>query len=51
MDEHYNKKVNLYNMYGWEISYVNIYDMIIQFLKYDEKNEFFNKYNQLKIYD
>lgn len=50
-DEHYNKQTNHYNMYGWEISYVDIDKMIEMFLKWDERNEFYEKYNKLKIFD
>lgn len=50
-DEHYNKQTNHYNMSGWEISYVNIQEMVEKFLKWDERNEFYRKYNELRIYD
>ena len=38
-------------MQGWEVSYVNISDQIAQYLKFDELNEFYNKYNKLQIFD
>jgi len=50
-DEQYNKQTNHFNMYGWKISYTKIEDMIALFLKWDEKKEFYEKYNLLKIYD
>ena len=50
-DEQYNKQTNHYNMQGWEISYVNIKEIIEKFLKWDERNEFYDKYNKLQIFD
>lgn len=51
MDEHYNKQTNHYNMQGWEISYINIKEIIEKYLKWDERNEFYEHYNVLKIYN
>ena len=45
-DEHYNKETNFFNMYGWEVSYNNINEMIINYLKIYEYNELINEYNK-----
>lgn len=50
-DEHYNKQTNHYNMYGWEVAYLNSNDMIKLYLKIDEYNDFCKNYRELKIYD
>ena len=48
-DEHYNKQTNLYNMHGWDVSYKNINEMIINYLKIFEWDEFINNFNNLHI--
>ena len=48
-DEQYNKKTNFFNMYGWEISYNNINELIQLYLKYHEYNTFYKDFLNLYI--
>ncbi len=49
-DENFDKTIDMFNEYGWEISYTNISLMLENFLTPDEYSILLNDYNNLSIF-